>query len=39
MNTKQGQYTCSNCGKKLASQDELAEHGKTCNADPTKKNS
>ena len=38
MDMKQGQYTCSHCGKKLASQDELAAHGKTCNSNPTKKN-
>ncbi len=31
MDTKQsGQYTCATCGKKLASQSELSEHGKTC---------
>ncbi len=38
MDTKQGQYTCSTCGKKLASQDELSEHGKTCNGSKSKKN-
>jgi len=39
MDMKQGQYTCSACGKKLASQDELASHAKTCNSNPTKTNS
>ena len=39
MDTKQsGEHKCAACGKKLTTQSELSEHGKTCSVAEPKKN-